>query len=136
MSIESTENANRFMTWLNAGITKGFISVNKENSVVHFLAEGMALKSPIIFKIFTEQDRELQRQSDSWKLIHRDLIRQKWHMTIGARKLNTLKLFPTSTEKDSGSIKIHSVIVIQNPAKYITIVPNNSELFCLRLTAS
>ena len=45
-------DGNRFLNWLATGLADGTISVNENNSPVHFVERGMLLVTPEIFKMY------------------------------------------------------------------------------------
>ncbi|MFC0256894.1 relaxase [Achromobacter marplatensis] len=47
-------NVERFMAWIQSGVSSGSIAYNEANAAVHFCEEGMLLVSPKIFKDYAD----------------------------------------------------------------------------------
>lgn len=47
------EDGKRFLNWLADGLGDGSISVNQNDSMVHFIERGMILVTPLVFKTYT-----------------------------------------------------------------------------------
>jgi integrating conjugative element relaxase (TIGR03760 family) len=49
-------NADRFIAWLQNGLGTGAIIHNESSAFIHFVPDGMAILSPLSFKLFLEQN--------------------------------------------------------------------------------
>lgn len=125
-SKEPTELAIRFMKWVQAGLSEGVIKHNEAGAPVHFVEYGMALVSPLIFKLFssaaatgdasgsgaTEEEFALQTQ--------RELIRAQWHAPApGGKNVWTLYVM----KKGGHSASKLSAVILKDPKIWVVPVP-------------
>ena len=72
---EPSEAALAFIQWVQQGLAGYAIRYNEKGAPVHFVAEGMALVSPLIFKLYV---KETGGATDPFEL-QREVIRAGWH---------------------------------------------------------
>ena len=84
---EPSEAAVAFMQWLQQGLAGRAIKYNETGAPVHFVAEGMALISPAIFKLYASE----AGLGDDPFALQREVIRAGWHRVqkLGAGKGQT-----------------------------------------------
>lgn len=124
---EPSEPAIRFMNWLQSGISDGSLKYNESGAVIHFVAQGMVLVSPKIFRDFamlygetgdgTASDREPKKVGSG---IQRHVTTAGWN-AIGRGNSN---IFEFSVVKRGGErVSKLSGVVILRPERWITPVP-------------
>ena len=90
---EPSETALDFMRWLQQGLAARLIKYNETGAPVHFVAEGMALVSPLIFKLYA-REQELQDAEAVGLQVQREVIKAGWHRmraTPGKGRVNILR---------------------------------------------
>ena len=121
------EAAQRFMAWVQEGLASGRLAYNESGAMVHFVAEGMFLASPRIFREFaqaygetgdgTPSDKEGDRLGTG---IQREVIRAGWHLK-GKNKTNVLKYQVIRRNGRGGGLL--TGIVIKEPARFVSPLP-------------
>jgi len=53
-----------FFKWLSDGINDGSMTINSSSSLVHFVDEGVFIKTPSIFRRFIKQNKDLNITHD------------------------------------------------------------------------
>ena len=91
---EPSQMALAFMQWLQQGLASRQIKYNEAGAPVHFTSEGMALVSPLIFKLYaSETGPQAQVDTDGLQ-VQREVIKAGWHLMAsskGAGRLNILR---------------------------------------------
>lgn len=122
----------RFIEWLQAGLAEGSIKHNELHAPVHFVEQGMALVSPLIFREYAaqhgesldgEQDSANQRPAESTRLglvVQREVIRAAWH----APAPGGLNVWAFQVKrKGSGRASRLSAVVLRDPQRWVMPVP-------------
>jgi integrating conjugative element relaxase (TIGR03760 family) len=122
-----SEAALRFMGWLQQGLANGSIAHNETGAMVHFVAEGMLLISPRIFRHFAERFGEKGDGTPSNLVedklgtgIQREVIKAGWHL-LGPKKTNVHK-YQVVRRNGRGGSQL-SVMIIREPQRFIEPVP-------------
>ena len=126
--------ARRFMHWLQQGISNRSIPINEANAWVHFVAEGMLLVSPRVFK---EYLRGLVTNGiasplstagdckDAVKRIQRELLRAGWHVRTG----QGINMLTYQMMRGGCAVSRISGVLIRHPERFINPLPSpNREL--------
>ena len=122
--------AGRFMNWLRQGLADGSIRVNQSGAFVHFVAEGMLLVSPRIFREFARQfpeafdgdQTDVSGDTDIGKPIQRQLLRAGWHV----RADKGVNILTYQVIRGDRVVSRLSGIVISDPGRFIdTVLPIN-----------
>ena len=121
------EAAQRFMAWVQDGLSSGRLAYNESGAMVHFVAEGMFLASPRIFREFAQEYGETGDGTPSDKEgdrlgtgIQREVIRAGWHLR-GKNKTNVLKYQVIRRNGKGGGLL--TGIVIKEPARFVSPLP-------------
>lgn len=122
--------AGSFMSWLRQGLADGSIRANQSGAFVHFVAEGMLLVSPRIFREFARQfsgavaGEQYDRSDgiDIGKPIQRQLLRSGWHV----RADKGVNILPYQVMRGERIVSRLSGIVISEPGRFIDkVLPIN-----------
>lgn len=121
--------ARDFMHWLADGIGQGRMRINQLGASVQFVAEGMLLVSPRIFREYRRHlasncvDGPASRhanEKDAVKAIQREVLRVGWHERI-AGGVNML----TYQVMDQGRVVTRvSGVLIRRPERFVSPVPS------------
>lgn len=126
-----TNAALKFMRWIQDGLADGSMSYNRADAKIHFMEEGMALVSPMIFREFAQKFGEDGMGVPSNKSpdnlgdgIQRHVTNAGWHIQVGPKKWNIVKY--RIIGMTGGGQKIISTVVIKDPSQFINPVPENN----------
>lgn len=116
------ELATAFMRWLQAGLASQELKYNESGAPVHFVREGMALVSPLIFREFARQ-AGLPSTAAPDRLgldVQRDVLRAGWHVP-GAGGVNVHQYAVLKR----GAVKAGklSAVVLADPQRWVYPVP-------------
>ncbi len=121
----------KFMRWIQDGLAEGTMSYNRADAKIHFMEDGMALVSPMIFREFAQKFGEDGTGIPSNKTpdnlgdgIQRHVTNAGWHIQVGAKKWNIVKYRIVGMTGEGQ--KIISTVVIKNPSQFINPVPENN----------
>jgi hypothetical protein len=124
---QAPEAAKRFMAWIQRGLADGSLAYNETGAMVHFVAAGMMLVSPRVFREFaslygetgdgTPSDRADDKLGSG---IQREVIRAGWHL-YGPKKVNVLKYQVMRRNSTPGVVL--TGMVIRNPERFVNPVP-------------
>ena len=121
---EPSATAMEFMEWLQRGLTSREIKYNETGAPVHFVDEGMALVSPLIFKLYA---REIgpQEQADSTGMqVQREVIKSGWHrMATGSGKGKVNILRYQVVGRGNTVVARLSAVVLVDPDRFVLPVP-------------
>ncbi|MCR6480974.1 TraI domain-containing protein [Variovorax sp. ZS18.2.2] len=123
---EPSEVALDFMRWLQAGLGNRELKYNETGAAVHFTPEGMALVSPIIFKLFaaTEvDDPEIDKRS---MLVQREVIKAGWHMS-GPSNTNIIR-YEIVGRGGVTKGRLSTVVLVEPERWVLPVPPSNSAL--------
>jgi hypothetical protein len=147
-------NADRFVAWLQNGLGTGAIIHNESSAFIHFVPDGMAILSPLSFKLFLEQnafvgDLPVTANSSPSKdeLAEKNLSPEKKAALIKKKELQALqremqksnyiafnkpentffhRYQTKSAEGETGAII--TCYLVTNPMAYISPVPSANKL--------
>ena len=117
---EPSEAALAFIQWVQHGLAGHVIRYNEKGAPVHFVAEGMALVSPLIFKLYAEETGG----GDPF-VLQREVIRAGWHRVqkLGGGKGQSNILLYEVVGKD-GRVKSRlSALVLADAARWVQPLP-------------
>ena len=111
------------MRWLQQGLAARLIKYNETGAPVHFVAEGMALVSPLIFKLYA-REQELQDAEAVGLQVQREVIKAGWHRmraTPGKGRVNILRYEVLGR----GNIPVGklSAVVLTNADRWVQPLP-------------
>lgn len=75
--------ATAFLQWLQAGLANRSITFNNAGAWVHFVPQGMALVSPLVFKEFAQQQGLPGEPGRVAMEVQREVLRAGWHVPAG-----------------------------------------------------
>lgn len=126
--------ARRFMHWVQRGILDRSIPINEANAWVHFVAEGMLLVSPRVFKEFlkglvadgiSSPLSSAGDEKDAVKAIQRELLRAGWHV----RAEQGINMLTYQVMRGGCAVSRISGVVIRAPERFVNPLPSpNREL--------
>jgi integrating conjugative element relaxase (TIGR03760 family) len=126
----------RFMTWLQTGLADGSIKHNELGAPVHFVEQGMALVSPLIFKEYAMRfgesltgDEESSPEpvtgtpgeaSRLGLVVQREVIRAQWHQQApGGMNVWAFQV----KRRGTGRASRLSAVVLRDPQRWVMPVP-------------
>ena len=119
---EPTPAAVGFIEWLQKGLSSRALKYNETGALVHFVAEGMALVSPLVFRTYAaETVAASDAQVDAQALqVQREVIKSGWHL-MGPGKVNILKY----QVMGRGGVPVGklSAVVLTQPDRWVVPVP-------------
>jgi hypothetical protein len=133
---QASASARRFMAWLQQGFADGTLRVNEAGALVHFVAEGMLLVSPRIFREFAKRFGEYgdgapanaPAEQDIGKFIQRQVLRADWHLRSG----KGVNILTYQVMRGDRAVSRLSGVVIRNPARFVKSLPPVNPLLLLR----
>lgn len=121
---EPSETAMAFIQWLQRGLASREITYNETGAPVHFVEEGMALVSPLIFKLYAK-DTGPEEEADATGLqVQREVIKAGWHRMgqgSGGGKVNILRYQVLG--RGNAVVARLSAIVLIEPDRFVLPVP-------------
>lgn len=121
---EPSEKAIAFVHWLQQGLAARVIKYNESGAPVHFTEEGMALVSPLIFKLYA-RETGLESEAEATGLqVQREVIKAGWHRMgagQGRSKVNILRYEVLG--RGGASVGRLSAIVLMAPDRWVLPVP-------------
>ncbi len=116
-----TALATDFMRWVQSSLVDRSIKYNETGAVVHFVPEGMALVSPVIFKLFAQDRGEQDEAINDYAMqVQRELIRAGWHMA-GPGRTNIIKFAVLG--RGSAAVGRLAAVVLVDPGRWVQPVP-------------
>lgn len=118
---KASDAALEFMRWVQTSLVDRTIKYNESGAVVHFVPQGMALVSPLIFKLFAESCVGADGPADEIAMqVQKDVIRAGWHMA-GPSRTNIIK-FTVHGRGDAVVGKLAAVVLCE-PGNWVQPVP-------------
>ena len=113
-----------FMKWVQHNLADGSMKHNEAGAPVHFIEYGMALVSPLIFRLYataTEaQSASSEEDGDFAMRVQRELLRAQWHATApGGKNVWTLYV---SKKGGQAPTKL-AAVVLKDPRLWVVPVP-------------
>ncbi len=113
--------ATAFMQWVQASLVDRSIKYNETGAVVHFVQLGMALVSPLIFKLYAQAQGPDGVSADEFAMqVQRDLIRAGLHVS-GPNRTNIVT-FEVVGRGDTVVSRL-SAVVLAEPGRWVQPVP-------------
>ncbi|GKS73225.1 TraI domain-containing protein [Acidovorax sp. SUPP950] len=116
---EPSELAIAFLRWIQERLVSRDLTYNEPGAAVHFVEQGMALVSPLIFKMYA---REVGDETDAQELgtrVQREVIKCGWHMP-GPNRTNIVRFAIHSRGSVAGHL---SCVVLVEPSRWVQPVP-------------
>ena len=117
-----SELAVRFIRWLQSGLAQRQLKYNEAGAPVHFVAEGMALVSPLIFRLFAESEAIVATGADEAAIeVQREVLKAGRHVQLpGGKNIHQYQIIGRGGAKTSARL---STIVLASPEQYVSPVP-------------
>lgn len=117
---EPSELALDFMRWVQHGLVDREIKFNETGAAVHFVEQGMALVSPLIFKKFAQEHADLaESPTELATKVQREVIKCGWHLPA-ANRTNIIAFEIYSRGDVKGRL---SCVVLTEPGRWVQPVP-------------
>lgn len=117
---EPSELALDFMRWVQQGLVDREIKFNETGAAVHFVEQGMALVSPLIFKKFAQEHADLaESPTELATKVQREVIKCGWHLPA-ANRTNIVAFEIYSRGDVKGRL---SCVVLTEPGRWVQPVP-------------
>ncbi|GKT25027.1 MobH family relaxase [Acidovorax sp. SUPP3334] len=121
---EPSEVAIAFMRWLQNGLASREIKHNETGAAVHFVDEGMALVSPLIFKLYARETGPADQADATGLQVQREVIKAGWHrMTSGQGKGRVNILRYQVMGRGGASVGRLAAVVLAEPDRWVVPVP-------------
>lgn len=118
---KASDAAMEFMRWVQTSLVDRTIKYNESGAVVHFVPQGMALVSPLIFKLFAESCVGTDGPTDELAMqVQKDVIRAGWHVA-GPNRTNIIK-FTVHGRGDAIVGKLAAVVLCE-AGRWVQPVP-------------
>ena len=117
-----SELAVRFIRWLQSGLAQRQLKYNETGAPVHFVAEGMALVSPLIFRLFAESEAIAATGADDAAIeVQREVLKAGRHVQLpGGKNIHQYQIIGRGGAKTNARL---STIVLASPEQYVSPVP-------------
>ena len=115
-----------FMHWLQRGVGDGSIKYNEAGAMVHFVAHGMLLVSPRVFREYAalagpdEGVGEPPERDKRGAVVQREVLRAGWHL-VGAGRTN-IHAFAVMKRGGVKAGKLAAVVIL-HPERWFNPVP-------------
>ncbi|MDH0051471.1 conjugal transfer nickase/helicase domain-containing protein [Comamonas terrigena] len=113
------EAALKFMKWVQQGLVQRTIKFNEAGAAVHFVPQGMALVSPIIFRTYAREVVGYDRALEFAAHIQRTVFRCGWHLQATDRR-NVINYEIHSRKGKTGNL---FCVVLLNAGQWVRPVP-------------
>ena len=127
---EPSATALAFIQWLQQGLASRELKYNESGAPVHFTAEGMALVSPLIFKLFASESASQAEAEIQAMQVQREVIKAGWHLmtsTKGSGRLNILR-YEVMGRGGTAVGKLSAVVLIDPDRWVLPVPPSNPVL--------
>ena len=121
-----------FIDWVQRGVADGSLSYNESGALVHFVAEGLFLVSPGIFRAYADQNPEVPDagpgSAKDWpgKAVQKALCGTGWNRK-GPRNTSVLRYRVVSREGKPGKT-LNGVVLLQPERFFAPVPPSNPHL--------
>ncbi|SCK29045.1 Putative conjugal transfer nickase/helicase TraI C-term [Variovorax sp. HW608] len=118
-----------FMRWLQQSLASRELKYNETGAVVHFVPEGMALVSPLIFKMFAATLVAEAEVPDQANRIQREVVKAGWHMT-GPNRTNVVRY--SVIGRGHTVVSRLAAVVLVEPGRWVQPVPPSNPVLKLK----
>lgn len=121
---EPSAAAMEFIGWLQRGLASREIKYNETGAPVHFVEEGMALVSPLIFKLYARETGPEEQADATGMQVQREVIKSGWHrmgLGSGGGKVNILRYQVIG--RGNAPVARLSAVVLVDPDRFVLPVP-------------
>ena len=117
-----------FIAWVQHSLRDRAIKFNETGAPVHFVELGMALVSPLIFKLFAATQVPESAIAEHAMQVQREVIKAQWHVP-GANKTNILSFQVIGR----GGVKAGKLaaVVLAEPIRFVRPVPPSNPALTL-----
>ncbi|ROR39690.1 MobH family relaxase [Diaphorobacter sp. C33] len=121
---EPSATALAFMQWLQQGLANRQIKYNEAGAPVHFTSEGMALVSPLIFKLYASETGPQADADTDGLQVQREVIKAGWHRMTSAQGSGRLNILRYAV-LGRGAVAVGkiSAVVLTEPDRWVMPVP-------------
>jgi integrating conjugative element relaxase (TIGR03760 family) len=117
-----------FIAWLKQALTSRDIKYNETGAHVHFVEHGMALVSPLIFKLYAATQVSESEIAEHAMHVQREVIKAGWHM-VGPGKVNILRYRVLGR---AGAVAGRlAAVVLTEPGRFVQPVPPTNPALAL-----
>ncbi|MCL1961602.1 MAG: DNA-binding domain-containing protein [Desulfovibrionaceae bacterium] len=105
-----------FIKWLQHSLVNRTLKYNETGAAVHFVPEGIALVSPLIFKLYAAtqvQDSEIEGHA---MYVQREVVKAHWHV-VGPANVNILR-YRVIGRGGTAAGKL-AAIVLSEPSRFV-----------------
>ena len=121
---EPSPTALAFMQWLQQGLASRQIKYNEAGAPVHFTSEGMALVSPLIFKLYASETGPQADADTDGLQVQREVIKAGWHRMTSAQGSGRLNILRYAVLGRGGvAVGKISAVVLTEPDRWVMPVP-------------
>lgn len=118
---KATPLALEFMHWVQTSLVERRIKYNETGAVVHFVPQGMALVSPLIFNLFAEDRGKPEHAINDYAMqVQRELVRAGWHLA-GPNRTNIIKFGVLG--RGGAVVGKLAAVVLTEPSRWVLPVP-------------
>lgn len=116
---QPSELALAFMRWVQASLVSRELTYNEPGAAVHFVEQGMALVSPLIFRMYARETAGEAQAQDLGARVQREVIKCGWHLPA-ANRTNIVRYAIHSRGGVAGHL---SCVVLVEPSRWVQPVP-------------
>ena len=117
-----------FLRWVQRSLASREMKYNETGAVVHFVPEGMALVSPLIFKMFAATLVTDAEVADLANRIQREVTRAGWHLA-GPNRTNIVR-YAVIGRGDAVVSRLAAVVLL-DPGRWVQPVPPSNPVLRL-----
>lgn len=118
-----------FIRWLQTGLAERRLKFNETSALVHFVPEGLALVSPLVFKTYAAEAK--LADATQGMQVQRAVLKAGWHL-VGPGKVNIISYQVLG--RGGAAVSRLSAVVLKEPGRWVTPVPVSNPV--LRMVAS
>jgi hypothetical protein len=119
-----------FIAWLQHALSSRppLLKFNETGAQVHFTEHGMALVSPLIFKLFAATEVPDVQIEEHAKHVQREVVKARWHMA-GPNNTNIVK-FNVMGRGETVTSHLHAMVLTE-PGRFVQPVPPSNPVLKL-----
>lgn len=122
--VEPSPTAVAFMQWLQQGLASREIKYNEAGAPVHFTDEGMALVSPLIFKLYVQETTPAAQADTDGLQVQREVIKAGWHRMDASQGKGRFNILRYEVIGRGGTpVGKLSAVVLAEPDRWVLPVP-------------